>query len=290
MKGIILAGGNGTRLLPLTLATSKHLLPIGDKPMIYYPLSTLMLLGIRQILIISKNQDQNAYYKLLGDGGHLGIKISYSCQDNPNGIPEAFIIGEDFIDNERCCLILGDNIFHGSKLFETFSENLIKSSGGIIFCQKVEQPEQYGVIDIEDNLIKKIEEKPEKPSSDLAITGLYIFDKQVTEIAKTLKKSERDEFEIVDLIKKYWNESNLLFSELDRGITWFDAGTPENLLAANNYITTIQNRQNLLIASIEEIAYRKGWISDEQFKQIILSFGNSQYARKLEKVVVKKND
>ena len=285
MKGIILAGGNGSRLRPLTIPISKHLLPIGDKPMIYYPISTLMLLGIKEVLIISKTEDQSAYYKLLGNGRQIGMKISYSSQDEPNGIPEAFLIGANFIKNEKCCLILGDNIFHGSGLFETFSNSLNQNNGATIFCQRVDNPKQYGIVEIKDSSIKKIDEKPEKPFSDLAITGLYIFDEMVTEKAKGLKKSPRGEFEIVDLIKQYWHEDNIGYSELSRGIAWFDAGTPENLLAANNYISAIQNRQNQLIASVEEIAFRKGWINDEQLNQLIVGYGNCQYSTKLRKLL-----
>lgn len=278
MKGIILAGGSGTRLHPLTHSMSKQLLPVYDKPMIYYPLSTLMLAGIDEILIITTERDNQNFINLLGDGSRLGISISYEIQYEANGLPEAFIIGEEFIGNDRVCLILGDNIFHSDMFINQHVVPNIEIDEAVVFGYHVKDPERYGVVEFDENKkIISIEEKPEIPRSNYAITGLYLFNSDVCEIAKNLKVSSRGETEIVDIIKFYHRKKELNIEALGRGIAWLDTGTHQSLLEASNFIEVLENRQGLKIACIEEIAYQKGFISDLQLKNIINSLNKNSY-------------
>jgi glucose-1-phosphate thymidylyltransferase len=278
MKGIILAGGSGTRLHPLTYSMSKQLLPVYDKPMIYYPLATLMLAGIDEILIITTERDNQNFINLLGDGSRLGISISYEIQYEANGLPEAFIIGEDFIGNDRVCLILGDNIFHSDMFINQHVVPNIERDEAVVFGYHVKDPERYGVVEFDENKkVISIEEKPEIPRSNYAITGLYLFNSDVCEIAKNLKVSSRGETEIVDIIKFYHRKKELNIEALGRGIAWLDTGTHQSLLEASNFIEVLENRQGLKIACIEEIAYQKGFISDLQLKSIIKSLNKNSY-------------
>lgn len=282
MKGIILAGGAGTRLHPLTLVTSKQLMPIYDKPMIYYPLSTLMLAGIREILIITTLHDQGAFENLLGDGSQLGCKIEYAHQLEPNGLAEAFIIGEEFIGNDDVCLILGDNIFYGSGLSSILqsSKNI---NGGIIFATHVKDPQRFGVVQFNTNgYVLSIEEKPKRPKSNYAIPGIYFYDNSVIEIAKNIKPSGRGELEITSINEEYLNDDRLIAKILPRGTTWLDTGTFESLNEANNFIKATQNSQNLMIGSIEEVAWRMGYISDEQLLNLAKPLVKSGYGLYLE--------
>mgnify|MGYP001214024621 CR=1 FL=1 len=279
IKGIILAGGTGSRLHPLTLAVSKHLLPVFDKPMIYYPLSVLMLSGIKDILLITTPHDHDAYVKLLGDGSHLGININYEVQIKPDGLAQSFIIGKDFIKNDRVSLILGDNIFYG----QGFSPKLInaseKTSGATIFGYEVKHPERFGVVQFDEKSKKilSIEEKPNKPKSNLAVTGLYFYDNDVVNIAKEIKPSARGELEITSVNKVYMDMNNLYLEKLTRGFSWFDAGTHQSLLQASNFIESIANTQGYRIACIEEIALKKGWISQEDIETRANHYKNSEY-------------
>ena len=278
MKGIILAGGSGTRLHPLTQAISKQLLPVYDKPMIYYPLATLMLAGINDILIITTERDNKNFIDLLGDGHKLGISISYKIQYKPNGLPEAFIIGEDFIGNDRVCLILGDNIFHSDMFINKHVIPNIEKDEAVVFGYHVKDPERYGVVEFDDNYnVLSIEEKPKIPKSNYVITGLYLFNSDVCQVAKNLKVSERGEIEIVDVIKYYQNKRELKIEALGRGIAWLDTGTHQSLLEASNFIEVLENRQGLKIACIEEIAYQKGLISDTQLENIVKSLKKNSY-------------
>ena len=268
-KGIILAAGRASRLFPITYAVNKQLLHIYDKPMIYYPLSVLMLSGIRDILIITRKEDLQNFKSLLGNGNHFGINLSYQIQKKPKGIAEAFIIGAKFISNSNCALILGDNIFYGqgftSMLFSAKSKNI----GATVFSYPVNDPERYGVIEIDKNKIpKKIVEKPKKPKSNLAVTGLYFYDTQVTKIAKKLKPSNRGELEITDVNKVYLKQKQLNVETFGRGFAWLDTGTPESLLTANNFIATIEQRQGFKVACLEEIAFNNGWISKLELKKL----------------------
>lgn len=276
MKGIILAGGSGTRLAPLTNVISKQLLPVYDKPMICYPLATLMSMGIRQVLIISTPDDTKNIEKFLGDGKDLGIKISYAVQEKPRGIAEAFIIGEKFIGKDSVCLILGDNIFYGSEvstdsLREKFNEMNSDKINAFIFAYHVSDPERYGVVEFNKtgNRALSIEEKPKKPKSNWAVTGLYIYDNQVIEIAKNLQPSDRGELEISDVNKVYLKKKKLGIIKLKRGFAWLDAGTPDSLLDSAQFIQTIEKRQGLKIACLEEVAYRKGFIDKNQLEKLI---------------------
>lgn len=285
-KGIILAGGNGTRLNPLTKAVSKQLLPIYDKPMIYYPLSTLMLSGIKDILIITKKNQLNSFKKLLGDGRQLGIRLNYSIQESPNGIAEAFLIAEDFIKNSDVTLILGDNLFHGNDLIENLRIANQQKVGATIFAFPVKDPERYGIVNINNNNeVTSIIEKPNFPESNLAITGLYFYDNSVIEKAKKLKPSKRGELEISDINKMYLNENLLNVKKMGRGMAWFDAGTFESLIDASYYIRTLQNRQGLLIGCPEEIAWRNRWISDEKLNDFSTfeNYSNNEYLHSLTK-------
>lgn len=282
MKGIILAGGSGTRLYPLTKAVSKQLLPVYDKPMIYYPLATLMLADISEILIITTEEDNQRFIDLLGNGDHLGINISYEIQDKPGGLPEAFIIGENFIGNDRVCLILGDNIFHSDRFINQHMVPNINIDRSVIFGYRVKDPERYAVVEIDEDFnILSIEEKPENPKSNYAITGLYIFSSDVCQVAKTLTVSSRGELEIVDVIKHYLEKGELKLETLGRGIAWLDTGTHESLLDASNFIEVLENRQGLKISCVEEIAHQKGWISDAQLEFIAKSIKKNTYGEYL---------
>lgn len=292
MKGIILAGGSGTRLAPLTHVISKQLLPVYDKPMICYPLATLMNLGIKEILIISTPQDTQNIEKFLGDGSELGIKISYEVQDQPKGIAEAFLIGEKFIGNSNVCLILGDNIFYGSEInSESLEEKITqlesKKIGGFVFAYHVSDPERYGVIELDgdSNKVLSIEEKPKHPKSHLAVTGLYIYNSEVVEITKKLKPSSRGELEITDVNIAYLKKKKLGVVKLKRGFAWLDAGTPDSLLEASQFIHTIEKRQGLKIACLEEMAFRKGFIDKNDFALLIKKYKKgSPYRKYLETV------
>ncbi len=272
MKGIILAGGSGSRLYPLTKITSKQLLPVYDKPMIYYPLSTLMLFGIKDILIISTPQDTPNIEKLFGNGHNLGLDISYKVQEEPKGIAQAFTLGADFIGSEDVCLILGDNIFYMGEQLKLFREEISKNTGGTVFGYHVSDPERFGVVEFDKNhKAVSIEEKPKQPKSNYAVVGLYFYTSDVVEKARKLKPSARGELEITDLNKEYLAEGRLNVVTMKRGNAWLDAGTPQSLLDASNFIGIIEKRQDLKIACIEEIAYKRGFINDEQMLGIIAS-------------------
>lgn len=285
MKGIILAGGSGTRLHPLTLAMSKQMMPVYDKPMIYYPLSILMLAGIREILIISTPHDLPNFEKLLGDGSRIGCKISYAVQEVPNGLAQAFVIGEDFIGDDKVALVLGDNIFHGdglSRLLQTMSD----PDGGVVFAYQVSDPERYGVVEFDgNNNVISIEEKPENPKSNYAVPGLYFYDNSVVEIAKNIKPSPRGEFEITDINKEYLRQGKLKVGVLSRGTAWLDTGTFASLMQAGQFVQVIEERQGLKIGCIEEVAFRMNFISKEQLHEIAGPLVKSGYGQYLEKLV-----
>ncbi|MEA3504750.1 MAG: glucose-1-phosphate thymidylyltransferase RfbA [Bacteroidota bacterium] len=285
MKGIILAGGSGTRLHPLTLAVSKQLMPIYDKPMIYYPLSILMMAGIKDILIISTPQDLPNFEKLLGDGTRLGCNFQYAVQEVPNGLAQAFVIGEEFIGDDKVALILGDNIFYGSGLQESLISNN-DPTGGTVFAYHVSDPERYGVVKFDkNNKAISIEEKPEHPKSNYAVPGLYFYNNDVVKIAKTIEPSARGEYEITDINKKYLEEGNLEVGILGRGTAWLDTGTFESLMEAGQYVSIIEKRQGQKIGCIEEIAYRKGFIDAEQLKKIAQPLKKSGYGVYLEQLL-----
>lgn len=285
MKGIILAGGAGTRLYPSTVVTSKQLLPIYDKPMVYYPLSTLMFAGIREVLIISTPEDTPKYEAILGDGKHLGMKFSYKVQEKPEGIAQAFIIADEFIGLDNVCLILGDNVFYGHGLPEIIKRAGALTDGAVVFGYPVHDPQRYGVVDFDESgKVLSIEEKPRQPKSNYAVPGLYFYDNDVVKIAKNLKPSARGELEITAVNDAYLKKGKLKVELLGRGIAWLDTGTPDSLLEAAHFVATIERRQGLKIACIEEIAYRMGYINKQELQELIASLPKSIYRDYLERL------
>ncbi|GAA0606446.1 glucose-1-phosphate thymidylyltransferase RfbA [Virgibacillus siamensis] len=286
MKGIILAGGSGTRLYPLTQATSKQMLPVYDKPMIYYPLSVLMLAGIREILIISTPRDMRMFQELFGDGTHIGLDIQYKIQEEPKGLSDAFIVGEEFINGSSVALVLGDNIFYGSNFGNVMQRVSKLEEGGLILGCFVKDPRRYGVVEIDDhrNAIS-VEEKPEHPKSSYAIPGLYFFDENVVDYAKQVKPSDRGELEITSIIERYMNEGKLKVQITGRGLAWLDTGTHESLLEASNFVEAVQKRQGLYISCVEEIAYRRGYITGEQVKKLAEPLLKTDYGQYLMEII-----
>ena len=282
MKGIILAGGSGTRLYPITRGISKQLIPVYDKPMIYYPLSTLMLSGIRDVVIISTPEYMPLFQKLLGDGSELGMNFSYKVQEQPNGLAEAFILGEDFIGNDSVCLILGDNIFYGAGLSQLLQSAAAKSEGATVFGYHVNDPERFGVVEFDENMhALSIEEKPKHPKSNYAVTGLYFYDNDVVDIAKNIQPSARGELEITDVNTEYLRNGKLDVKLMGRGYAWLDTGTHDAMLEASNFIATIEKRQNLKVASLEEIAYRMGYVDANQLYQLAQPLKKNDYGQYL---------
>lgn len=288
MKGIILAGGSGTRLYPLTMMTSKQLLPVYDKPMIYYPLSTLILAGIRDILIISTPRDLPSFEKLLGDGSDFGINLSYKIQPSPDGLAQAFILGEDFIGNDACAMVLGDNIFYGSgfsKILHDAVANAEKNRRASVFGYYVEDPERFGVVEFDkDGRVVSIEEKPKVPKSNYAVTGLYFYDSRVVKLAKSIKPSARGELEITDLNRMYLDMGELDVQLLGRGFAWLDTGTTDSLIEAGEFVRLLEKRQGIQISALEEIAYLRGWIGKQKLLESAERYGNSVYGAHLRRV------
>ena len=288
MKGIILAGGKGTRLYPMTKVVSKQLLPIYDKPMIYYPLSVLMLAGIREVLIISTPEDLPNYRALLGDGQRLGMRFEYKIQEQPRGLAEAFILGEEFIGGDSVCLILGDKIFYGQALSDYLRRGAAIEKGGMIFGVQVKNPRSFGVVEFDENKrVVSIEEKPQNPKSNFAVPGLYFYDNSVVEVAKTIQPSARGELEITTVNNVYLQRGQLLVSPMGRGMAWLDTGTPEGMLQASQFVATVQNRQGFYISCIEEIAWRRGWINDQQLLAIGTELKMTDYGQYLISLVEK---
>tara|TARA_Y100001934_G_scaffold252757_1_gene317131 strand:+ start:26230 stop:27105 length:876 start_codon:yes stop_codon:yes gene_type:complete len=286
MKGIVLAGGSGTRLYPTTLGASKQLMPIYDKPMIYYPISTLMLAGIRDILIITTPEDQPGFQRLMQDGSQFGVRFDYATQPEPNGIAQAFVIGQDFINGDSCALALGDNIFFGHGLPRYLLQAASRDVGATVFGYQVRDPERYGVVDFDvEGRAVSIEEKPEKPRSNFAVTGLYFYDNQVSEIAGALEPSARGEYEITDVNIEYLNRGQLHVEQMGRGIAWLDTGTHESLLQAANFIQAIEERQGLMVACLEEIGFRHGWVGAEQLAEVAHTMRKNEYGRYLARVL-----
>ena len=286
MKGIILAGGSGTRLYPLTQVTSKQLLPIYDKPMIYYPLSILMNAGIREILIISTPSDTHRFEELLGDGSQFGIKLQYKIQPSPDGLAQAFLLGEEFIDGDSCAMVLGDNIFHGHGLTKRLRAAAEKKTGATVFGYYVDDPERFGVVEFDaEGKAISIEEKPKNPKSNYAVTGLYFYDEKVVEYAKTIKPSKRNELEITDLNRIYLENGDLEVTLLGAGFTWLDTGTHESLVDATNFVHTVETHSHRKIACLEEIAYLNGWISKEELQKACDQYQKNQYGKYLKDVL-----
>jgi len=286
-KGIILAGGAGSRLHPLTLAVSKQLLPIYDKPMIYYPLSALMLTGITDVLVISTPQDLPQFQRLLGDGSQWGISFTYAEQPKPEGLAQAFLIGEKFIGNSPACLVLGDNVFYGTGLVEQLRQADQQKDGATVFAYHVREPERYGVVEFDKNYnVMSLEEKPNKPKSNFAVTGLYFYDNNVIEVARSIKPSPRGEFEITDVNKAYLRSKNIRVQILGRGTAWLDTGTFESLVQATNFIETVENRQGLKVACPEEIAWRSGFISSADLERQAQKLGKNDYSRYLKELLL----
>jgi len=286
MKGIILAGGSGTRLHPITTSISKQLIPIYDKPMIFYPLSVLMLGGIQDILIISTPQDLSLFHRLFGSGEKWGMRFSYAEQADPNGLAQAFVIGEEFVGNDQVTLVLGDNIFHGDGLTELLKEAMARDNGATIFAYRVPDPERYGVVDFDcDGRALSIEEKPAHPKSNWAVTGLYVYDRDVISIAKSIKPSMRGEYEITDVNRAYLERGDLKVLRMGRGYAWLDTGTPDSLTDASNFVRTIERRQGMRICCPEEIAFDKGFIDGPQLQKLATSLGKSSYGRYLQRIL-----